>query len=64
MIVDLSQLTEISVDTDTGIATIGTGNRIGEIAVALNEEGRGLPHGRCTNVGIGGHSGMFWHNWN
>ncbi|KAF5333789.1 hypothetical protein D9758_017175 [Tetrapyrgos nigripes] len=27
-------------------------------ALVLNEKGRGLPHGRCAYVGIGGHSGF------
>jgi len=59
LVVDLSELKDITVDLDTGIATIGTGNRLGDIVLALNEYGLGLPHGRCNSVGIGGHSGVF-----
>jgi len=59
LVVDLSRLQNITVNIDTGIATIETGNRVGDIALALNDYGRGLPHGRCNSVGIGGHSGTF-----
>ncbi|KAF8633808.1 hypothetical protein AX15_001249 [Amanita polypyramis BW_CC] len=40
----------------SGIATIQTGNRLGDVAVGLNNHGRALPHGTCPYVGIGGHS--------
>lgn len=41
---------------------IETGYRLGDIALALNEYGRALPHGRCTYVGIGGHAGEVVHH--
>lgn len=47
-------------DSSTGIASIDTGLRLGDIALALNAaEGgsRALPHGTCPTVGIGGHAG-------
>ena len=47
----------ITIDPDTLNANIETGNRLGDIDLTLNEQGRGLPHGRCAYVGIGGHSG-------
>jgi FAD/FMN-containing dehydrogenase len=50
-------MTNISVNATTGIATIQTGNRLGDVALALNNAGRALPHGTCPYVGIGGHSG-------
>jgi len=31
-------------------------NRLGDLALALNQFGRGTPHGTCALVGIGGHS--------
>jgi hypothetical protein len=53
----MANFVQISVDSTTSIATIGTGNRLGDIALSLNNVGRGLPHGTCPYVGIGGHSG-------
>ncbi|KAE9390602.1 glucooligosaccharide oxidase [Gymnopus androsaceus JB14] len=58
LVVDLSKMTNIIVDPVTFNALIETGNRLGDIALILNDAGRGLPHGRCTYVGIGGHSGF------
>ncbi|PPQ96356.1 hypothetical protein CVT26_005043 [Gymnopilus dilepis] len=57
VVVDLSNFKTVTVDSSTNIATIGTGNRLGDIALALNNHGRALPHGTCPYVGIGGHSG-------
>lgn len=57
VVVDLSNLSNISVDSSTNVATIGTGNRLGDVALALNNAGRAIPHGTCPYVGIGGHSG-------
>ena len=48
---------QISVDPTTFIATIGPGNRLGDVALSLNDAGRALPHGVCPYIGIGGHSG-------
>lgn len=56
IVVDLRNFKTIEVDSSSGIATIGTGNRLGDIALALNSKGRALPHGTCPYVGIGGHS--------
>ncbi|KAH9917721.1 uncharacterized protein B0H18DRAFT_1200507 [Fomitopsis serialis] len=57
LVVDLTQINAISVDNSTGVATIGTGNRLGDIAIALfNQAGRALPHGTCPLIGIGGHA--------
>ncbi|KAJ7580899.1 hypothetical protein C8J56DRAFT_1103208 [Mycena floridula] len=58
LLVDLSRMQKFTYDTDTETALIETGLRLGDIALALNEEGRFIPHGRCTYVGIGGHSGF------
>ncbi|KDR68209.1 hypothetical protein GALMADRAFT_231441 [Galerina marginata CBS 339.88] len=57
VVVDMSNFNTVAVDTSTNVATIGTGNRLGDVALALNENGRALPHGTCPYVGIGGHSG-------
>ena len=48
---------QLSVDPTTFVATIGPGNRLGDVALGLNNAGRALPHGTCPFVGIGGHSG-------
>ena len=37
-------------------ATIGAGQRLGDIAVGLNKKGWGLSHGTCPWVGSGGHA--------
>lgn len=43
--------------TATKIAKIGTGQRLGNVALALfNQGGRALPHGTCPGVGIAGHA--------
>ena len=51
-------MTNIDV-SPSGIGTIQTGNRLGDIALALNAKGRALPHGLCPYVGIGGHACMY-----
>ncbi|KAF8634258.1 hypothetical protein AX17_004215 [Amanita inopinata Kibby_2008] len=56
LVVDLKNITRINVSS-SGTATIETGNRLGDVALALNKKGRALPHGTCPYVGIGGHSG-------
>ncbi|KAI7946983.1 hypothetical protein MJO29_011510 [Puccinia striiformis f. sp. tritici] len=55
LVVDLQRIKQIQVDA-SGVAVIGTGNRLGNIALSLNGQGgRALPHGTCAGVGIGGH---------
>lgn len=56
VVIDLRNLKEITVSS-SNIATIQTGNRLGNVAVGLNVHGRALPHGTCPYVGVGGHSG-------
>ena len=57
VVVDMSNFTQIFVDPTTFVATIGPGNRLGDVALRLNSAGRALPHGTCPYVGIGGQSG-------
>lgn len=57
VVVDMSNFVEISVNSTTFIATIGPGNRVGDVALGLNNAGRALPHGTCPYLGMGGHSG-------
>ena len=60
LVVDMSNFKTVSVDPSTHVATIGPGNRVGDVALALNNKGRAMPHGTCPYVGIGGHSGQFF----
>jgi len=46
--IDMKEFRTLHVDADTKIATIGAGNRLGDVATALYEQGRrALPHGNC-----------------
>lgn len=57
LVVDLSQLKTISVDQSSGQAVIGSGNRLGDVAIGLHSQaGRAIPHGMCAFIGIGGHA--------
>lgn len=48
MIVDLESFQSISVDSETGIATVGGGVRLGNLALGIfNQAQRALPHGTC-----------------
>lgn len=56
LIVNLQGFQAISVDGATGIATVGGGVRLGNMALGIYNQGkRALPHGTCPGVGIGGH---------
>lgn len=61
LVVDLSNFKAITANPSNGTALIESGNRLGDIALALNDAGRALPHGSCPYVGIGGHSSMPIH---
>ena len=57
LVVDLSALKNITYANDHQQATVQTGNRLGDVAVNLWNNGqRALPHGTCPNVGSGGHT--------
>ena len=60
-VVDMSNFKTVSVDPRMHVAIIGPGNRLGDVALALNNNGRAMPHGTCPYVGIGGHSGNTIH---
>ncbi|KAI9789690.1 MAG: hypothetical protein M1816_005865 [Peltula sp. TS41687] len=56
MVINLEPLQEITLDTRTGIAKVGGGVRLGNMALGIFNQGkRGLPHGTCPGVGVGGH---------
>ncbi|KAK7055368.1 Glucooligosaccharide oxidase [Favolaschia claudopus] len=56
LVIDMGKLTKIAVDPSTKTAVIETGNRLGDIALALNEYNFAMPHGTCPYVGLGGHA--------
>ncbi|EEB93197.1 hypothetical protein MPER_08182, partial [Moniliophthora perniciosa FA553] len=56
LVLDLSKLKKISYDAESQRAVIEPGNRLGDIALALNEYGGAIPHGSCSYVGVGGHA--------
>ncbi|KAK7727200.1 hypothetical protein SLS63_007251 [Diaporthe eres] len=55
MVVDLRRFQDVTVDEGTGVASVGGGLRLGNMALALNDKGRALAHGTCAGVGVGGH---------
>ncbi|GAA5956067.1 hypothetical protein JCM3765_005445 [Sporobolomyces pararoseus] len=55
LVIDLGNFKTITVD-DQGKASIGAGQRLGNIALALNKKGYALSHGTCPFVGVGGHA--------
>lgn len=55
MVVDLRRFQNVTVDESTGIASVGGGLRLGNMALALLDKGRALAHGTCAGVGVGGH---------
>lgn len=60
MVIDLSNLKSISLDNSTGHAVSQTGNRLGELATAIYNQGeRALPHGTCPMVSGHVHMGSF-----
>lgn len=55
MVVDLRRFQDVTVDDTSGIASVGGGLRLGNMALALLDKGRALAHGTCAGVGVGGH---------
>ncbi|KAG6829574.1 hypothetical protein H0H92_004123 [Tricholoma furcatifolium] len=56
LVLDMNNFSKITVNSSQGTAIIEAGNRLGDIATALANNGRALPHGTCAYVGIGGHA--------
>src|ERR1700753_1772044 len=46
----MRNLKAISVRSSNNTAVIETGNRVGDLALALNAAGRAIPHGSCSYV--------------
>lgn len=55
MIISLKDLQDVEVGTDSGIARVRAGIRLGNLELALNNFSRALSHGTGADVGIGGH---------
>ncbi|KAF7970900.1 hypothetical protein HWV62_22660 [Athelia sp. TMB] len=56
LVVDLKHLHSIKVTASSQKATFGTGIRLGDLALALyNNGGQAMAHGTCPYVGTGGH---------
>ncbi|KFH63032.1 hypothetical protein MVEG_11069 [Podila verticillata NRRL 6337] len=57
LVIDLNLFLQFAIDHDTGIATVGAGNRLGTLCTKLWKAGEYLiPAGSCPGVGIGGHA--------
>lgn len=55
-VLELSRLTTLTVDTAKGTATIGAGQRLGHLYLALYMAGNyTFPAGSCVSVGVSGH---------
>lgn len=55
MVIDLEKFQQVQVNGE-GLAKVGGGIRLGPLSLAIYGQGkRGLAHGTCSAVGIGGH---------
>lgn len=67
--INLEYLQDITLDTETNVAAVGGGVRLGNLAQGVWDQGkRAISHGTCPGVGIGGHftHGGYGHtsrNW-
>jgi hypothetical protein len=56
LMIDLKYWNNITLNKETGLATIGPGSRLGNVALALYSQGNvSISHGTCPGVGVGGH---------
>ncbi|KAF0441097.1 FAD-binding domain-containing protein [Gigaspora margarita] len=55
IVLDLTFINGITIDSNSKTAKIGAGNRLGEVYNQLNQAGFLMPAGLCPSVGIGGH---------
>jgi hypothetical protein len=54
LVIDVSQMSSISVDTGSNVAKIGAGAQLIDVYNVLGSHGRLLPGGSCPTVGIAG----------
>ncbi|KAI1447027.1 putative glucooligosaccharide oxidase [Annulohypoxylon stygium] len=56
LIIELDRMNSVKLDTETNIATVDAGARLGHLASELFAQGnRAISHGTCPGVGISGH---------
>ena len=55
ILIDMSNMTEVTLSEDRSIVSLGPGSRFGDVANALNTEGIAVHGGRNNQVGIGGY---------
>ncbi|KAI1373389.1 Glucooligosaccharide oxidase [Hypoxylon crocopeplum] len=57
LVIDLVNMQQFSMDTNTWQATIGGGTKLSDVTNRLHDNGkRAIAHGTCPGVGIGGHA--------
>jgi FAD/FMN-containing dehydrogenase len=56
IVLDLTFINSITIDSEAQTARIGAGNRLGNVYNKLNQAGFLIPAGSCPSVGIGGHA--------
>ncbi|CAG8721806.1 3319_t:CDS:2 [Gigaspora margarita] len=56
IVLDLTFVNGITINSETETAKIGAGNRLGNVYNQLNQAGFLIPAGLCPSVGIGGHA--------
>ena len=64
MLIDLSRLTEVAFDPDSGIARAQPGGKGRELNSKLAEHGLFFPTGHCPTVGVGGYLLQGGWGWN
>ena len=55
LVIDLGAFRAIVMNSDQS-ASVGAGNKLGDVALGLSEHGRATAHGTCPMVGVGGHA--------
>jgi FAD/FMN-containing dehydrogenase len=63
LVLDLSGLSDLSIDVGARLMTVGPGLTSGALSEALAERGLGFPVGHCRDVGLGGYllaGGLGW----
>jgi hypothetical protein len=54
LVIDVSRMSDVSVDTTTDTATVGAGAQLIDVYNVVGRQGRLLPGGSCPSVGIAG----------
>jgi FAD/FMN-containing dehydrogenase len=64
LLIDLSEMTEVTVDAETRTATVQPGRRSSELAAQLSEQGLFFPTGHCVGPAVGGFLLQGGFGWN